>query len=141
MRGDSKLLMGAAIGGVAAGGGTVAANYFLPVGEVDKPSPKRFAAVVGLGTGLLAAAVLWFTKNKAGAVHAALTSVLVTAPRIAEVFALPKPQGGRDLGAITVDELKAVVAGELRGAQNDAGGRINLPLSSAFGSVPLVNAR
>ena len=133
----NKLLLGAGIGGLAAGGGTVAANYFLPVGDADKPSPKRFAAVVGLGAGLLASAALWFTKNKQGAVHAALTAVLVTAPRIAEVFALPKPQGGRDLGAITVDELKAVVSAELRGAQG-GGGRVNLPMSNAFGSVPLV---
>lgn len=132
MANGTQALIGVAAGAGGAQVGTLAAKYLLPL------EYKKYASLVGLGTGLLAAGGLAASrKTRGAAILAAVTALLTSGPRVAEALFLPKPEGGHDLGVVTVDELRAVVVRErgLRGAN------VNAPLSAAFGNIPLAMAR
>ena len=129
MTSSTKTLIAVGAGAGGAQAGTLGAKYLLPA------EYKKYAAAVGLGVGLLAAGLLAISKKWRGdAVVAGLAALLTSGPRVAEALFLPKPEGGHDLGVVTLDELRAVMVQELRGNQ---GGSINPSLSAAFGHTPL----
>lgn len=129
MTSGTKTLIAVGTGAGGAQVGTLTAKYLLPA------EYKKYAAAVGLGTGLIAAALLAISKKWRGeAIVAGVAAILTSGPRVAEALFLPKPEGGHDLGVVTIDELRAVMVQELKGNQN---GGINPVLSAAFGYTPL----
>jgi len=132
MANGKQALIGVAAGAGGAQVGTLAAKYLLPLEH------KKYASAVGLGVGLLAAGGLAVSrKTRGAAVLAAVAALLTSGPRVAEALFLPKPEGGHDLGVVTVDELRAVVVRErgLRGAN------VQPALAAAFGNTPLAMSR
>jgi hypothetical protein len=142
--------IGAVAGSAASIGGIVGGTYLLPAKN------KKMAALVGAGATALTAGTMWFVDSwRDGAFAAAATGFLISGARAAEAYLLPKPAGGRDLGVLTMEELRAVVASERRGGGlsgapagllgagrfGATAGRVSPNLSAAFGSLPLVDAR
>ena len=128
MTSGTKTLIAVAAGAGGAQAGTIGSKYLLPA------EYKKYAALVGLGTGLLASGLLALSKKWRGeAIVSGLAAILTAGPRVAEALLLPKPAEGHDLGVVTIDELRAVMVQELRGNQNS----INPSLSAAFGHTPL----
>lgn len=140
-------IAGALIGGGATEATMIGAKYMLPADQ------KKWAGPIGITGGLAASGILWAVEAwRDGALASALTTLLVGGARTAEAFLLPKPAGGHDLGVLTMEELRAVVARETRngglsgvpagaiGNLGPAGSGINPALSGSFGATPLLAA-
>lgn len=126
MREGTKTLIAVGAGAGSAQVGTLTSKYLL------SPETKKYAALIGLGAGLAVSGLMAISKAWRGpALVSGLAAVLTSGPRVAEALLLPKPEGGHDLGVITVDELRAVMVQELRGA-----GQVTPALSAAFGATP-----